>query len=163
MDWYQKWMDEIMSSLTHLPDLTILFPDVSGLADQGWLKDRSWDSNSQNSSALDSQDRASPLNIQVTTDMQNAFEYLDSLPMVNFYPVTVHYSIPFADPQQVKAWIAKHQAIVKSWRSAENSTKDVDVEGIITSIEKNIKTAETYLKLPEKLQNIYYQKENLLY
>lgn len=37
MDWYQRQMDEIMSSLTHLPDLKITLPDLSGLADSGWI------------------------------------------------------------------------------------------------------------------------------
>ncbi len=30
-------MDEIMSSLTHLPDIKIFLPDLSGLADGGWI------------------------------------------------------------------------------------------------------------------------------
>ncbi|MCB9807450.1 hypothetical protein H6768_06315 [Candidatus Peribacteria bacterium] len=34
MDWYQRQMDEIMSSLTHLPDLKIYLPDLSSLADK---------------------------------------------------------------------------------------------------------------------------------
>ncbi len=37
MDWYQRQMDEIMSSLTHLPDIKIFLPDLAGLADSGWL------------------------------------------------------------------------------------------------------------------------------
>ena len=37
MDWYQRQMDEIMSSLTHLPDIKIFLPDLSGLADSGWM------------------------------------------------------------------------------------------------------------------------------
>jgi hypothetical protein len=30
-------MDEIMSSLTHLPDIKIFLPDLSSLADSGWM------------------------------------------------------------------------------------------------------------------------------
>jgi hypothetical protein len=30
-------MDEIMSSLTHLPDIKIFLPDLSALADSGWM------------------------------------------------------------------------------------------------------------------------------
>lgn len=37
MDWYQRQMDEIMSSLTHLPDIKIFLPDLSALADSGWM------------------------------------------------------------------------------------------------------------------------------
>ncbi len=37
MDWYQRQMDEIMSSLTHLPDIKIFLPDLSSLADSGWM------------------------------------------------------------------------------------------------------------------------------
>ncbi len=37
MDWYQRQMDEIMSSLTHLPDLKIFLPDLSALGDSGWM------------------------------------------------------------------------------------------------------------------------------
>jgi len=39
MDWYQRQMDEIMSSLTHLPGLKIFLPDLTGLADGGLISE----------------------------------------------------------------------------------------------------------------------------
>lgn len=35
MDWYQRQMDEITSSLTQFPDLNLALPNLSTLADPG--------------------------------------------------------------------------------------------------------------------------------
>lgn len=37
MDWYHRQMDEIMASIGHLPDIKIFLPDLSSLADTGWM------------------------------------------------------------------------------------------------------------------------------
>lgn len=38
MDWYHRQLDEIVSSLTSLPDIKIFLPDLgSGFADGGWI------------------------------------------------------------------------------------------------------------------------------
>ncbi len=37
MDWYHRQMDEIMASIGHLPDIKIFLPDLSSLADSGWM------------------------------------------------------------------------------------------------------------------------------
>lgn len=38
MDWYHRQMDEIVSSLSSLPDIKIFLPDLaSGFADGGWI------------------------------------------------------------------------------------------------------------------------------
>ena len=37
MDWYHRQLDEIVSSLGHLPDIKIFLPDLSRLTDTGWM------------------------------------------------------------------------------------------------------------------------------
>ncbi len=37
MDWYHRQLDEIVSSLSHLPDIKIFLPDLGALGDAGWI------------------------------------------------------------------------------------------------------------------------------
>ena len=37
MDWYHRQIDEIVASLANLPDIKIVLPELSGLADSGWM------------------------------------------------------------------------------------------------------------------------------
>lgn len=37
IDWYHRQLDEIISSIGHLPDIKIFLPDLSSLADSGWI------------------------------------------------------------------------------------------------------------------------------
>lgn len=37
MDWYHRQLDEIISSIGHLPDIKIFLPDLTSLADGGLI------------------------------------------------------------------------------------------------------------------------------
>jgi hypothetical protein len=38
MDWLQRQLDEIVSSLADLPDVHVVLPELSNLADPGWMQ-----------------------------------------------------------------------------------------------------------------------------
>ena len=38
MDWLQRQIDEIVSSLGDLPDIRVVLPELSGITDTGWMK-----------------------------------------------------------------------------------------------------------------------------
>lgn|GEM_PF-1282566 len=95
--------------------------------------------------------------------MQNAFEYLSTLPIIHFRPETISYDIPWVGKEQAEAWITRNQGIIEAWRKLPPDKNSAGREALIASIESNIETVRSYGELPEKLQNLYYLKEKLLH
>lgn len=101
---------------------------------------------------------------QKTTGIQNAFEYLGTLPIIDVHPETISFTLPWIGKQEAQAWLARNEAILEGWKNLPASAVgSVDVSPMISSIESNIETVKSYLELPEKLQNLFYLKEKLLY
>lgn len=101
---------------------------------------------------------------QKTAGIQNAFEYLGTLPIIDVHPETISFDIPWVGKQEAQAWIARNQAILDAWRKLPaDAANSVYVGPLIASIESNIETVRSYFELPERLQTLFYLKEKLLY
>jgi hypothetical protein len=101
---------------------------------------------------------------QKTAGIQNAFEYLGTLPIIDVHPETISFDIPWVGKQEAQAWIARNQAILDAWKNLPaDAANSVSIGPMIASIESNIETVRSYFELPEKLQNLFYLKEKLLY
>ena len=37
MDWVHRQLDEIVSSIGNMPDIKIVLPQITGIADPGWI------------------------------------------------------------------------------------------------------------------------------
>jgi hypothetical protein len=185
IDWYHRQLDEIISSLGNLPDIKLYLPNLTSLADPGWMSSLgSWDKNQEEkkessdytqefpivdnaySNGSKINDKSTPNDfIQTkTTGIRNAFEYLSNLPIIDIHPETIDFQIPWIGKQQAQAWLIRNQAILEAWKNLPNDAANaVDTGPLITSIETNIETVRSYLELPEKLQNLFYIKEKLLH
>lgn len=99
-----------------------------------------------------------------TTGIRNAFEYIGTLPIIDVHPETINFEIPWVGKQEAQAWILRNEAILEAWRNLPaDAANSVDVTGLIASIEANIEIVRSYMDLPEKLQNLFYIKEKILY
>lgn len=101
---------------------------------------------------------------QKTAGIQNAFEYLGTLPIIDVHPETISFDIPWVGKQEAQAWIARNQAILDAWKKLPvDAANSVYIGPLIASIESNIETVRSYFELPERLQTLFYLKEKLLY
>ncbi len=101
---------------------------------------------------------------QKAAGIQNAFEYLGTLPIIDVHPETISFDIPWVGKQEAQAWIARNQAILDAWKKLPaDAANSVYIGPLIASIESNIETVRSYFELPERLQTLFYLKEKLLY
>lgn len=101
---------------------------------------------------------------QKTAGIQNAFEYLWTLPIIDVHPETIRFDIPWVGKQESQAWLQRNEAILQAWQNLPaDALHSIDVWPIISSIEQNIEIVKTYFELPERLQTLFYLKEKLLY
>jgi hypothetical protein len=99
-----------------------------------------------------------------TTGIKNAFEYLGTLPIIDVHPETINFEIPWVGKQEAQSWLIRNQAILDAWQHLPaDAVNSVDIGTMISSIQSNIEIVRSYLDLPEKLQNLFYIKEKLLY
>ncbi len=180
MDWYHRQMDEIVSSLSSLPDIKIFLPDLSsGFSDGGWIptlgstNKTATTTNTTGSTAKSSSvDAATSARNSVVSgaqeglgSIQSVFEYLSLLPMVHIRPQTIALDLPWIDRSVAQAWLYRNEGILAQWEAlpAKALGNAVNSGPLISSIRSNIETVRSYMTLPEQLQNLFYLKEKLLY
>lgn len=184
MDWYHRQLDEIVSSLSSLPDIKIFLPNLgSWFSDAGWISEFNTSNNwlpaaNTVSSWTNSADILTPLDVATDTRdtlvagvqggiwwIQAAFEYLSLLPMVDVHPEVISLDLPWMDRSALQSWIYRNEAILAQWEALPQNAlwNAVDAGGLISSIRSNIETVRTYMTLPEQLQNLFYIKEKFLY
>lgn len=96
--------------------------------------------------------------------MQAAFEYLDGLPFIDMQPDIISANLPWVSPEHLNSWLVTNQAILESWTDIEALAGNlVDLSGLRSSIEANIAAVESYLTLPQKLQEYLHFREKYLY
>ena len=99
-----------------------------------------------------------------TTGIQNAFEYIGTLPIIDVHPQTINFEIPWVGKQEAQAWLVRNQAVLDAWKNLPtNAVNSVNTGPLISSIQTNIEIVRSYMDLPEKLQNLFYIKEKILY
>jgi hypothetical protein len=54
---------------------------------------------------------------QKTAGIQNAFEYLGTLPIIDVHPESINFEIPWVGKQEAQSWIIRNQAILDAWQS----------------------------------------------
>lgn len=62
--------------------------------------------------------------------------------------------------EELQSWLVRNKAILQSWKDISGL---VDASAVISSIESNIATVQSYMTLPEKLQEYLHWKEKYLY
>jgi hypothetical protein len=188
MDWYHRQMDEIVSSLSSLPDIKIFLPDLSsGFSDGGWISEFS-SRNTSNVTANTNQtptevsngngDIFSPLDAatdarnsvvsgtqEALGSIQSVFEYLSLLPFVHIRPETISLDLPWIDRSVAQSWLYRNEGILAQWEALPTKAlgNAVNYGPLISSIRSNIETVRSYMTLPEQLQKLFYLKEKLLY
>ena len=101
---------------------------------------------------------------QKTAAIQNIFEYVGSLPIIDVEPRIISFELPWVSREDAQAWIARNEATLDAWKNLPSDAKNsIGYSAMISSIQSNIETVRTYLELPERIQNLFYLKEKLLY
>lgn len=86
------------------------------------------------------------------------------LPFVDIHEETISFQIPWVSRADAESWIIRNEAILQTWEDLPQQAGNiVDVSPTIESIRSNIETVKTYLTLPEKIRNLLYLKEKILY
>ena len=143
-DWFAKQLDEVVTKLSDLPDLYVLYPDpnafVSGIPPKAEFN-----------------------------NLSDVLNYINKLPIIEIESRQITFKIPALS----EAEIVKMQAKLKSWvANAKREIQRVkiiwpckvdniqsqtcikafaDIDKTIQSVEKNIKVLEEYKNLPRKI------------
>lgn len=96
--------------------------------------------------------------------MQNAFEYISTLPNISFQPETLSFEIPWIGKSELRNKIISYEHSKDAWKKVQG-TPGYDagaVQKLIDSIDKNINTLKEYDKVPILVQKLYFRKEEIL-
>lgn len=181
MDWYQRQMDEVISSLTQFPDLKLSLPDLTHLGDLGsrpaletglqqgtFSSLLNWWSVSSSSSVLIPRADALSLNwiwidsLDPKIFQGSIHQLLGSLPItVNPQLKPINAEIPYAGALEIQHALEEYTAALEGFRNAPGGSSSH--AAVIASIEQNIEILKEYQWLPERLQEVYYEKEKHLH
>lgn len=173
MDWYQRQMDEITSSLTQFPDLNLALPHLSTLADPGAITDLSGlqqgggipsiQSSGLLSSIIPNADAAFNLS-DISSGQsispkifsgaaQQFFESISQKTTVHPTMKRIDAEIPYANGPDIQKKLKEYEEALNAPQTPENASR----------LRQNIERLKEYQKLPERLQEAYYEKEKHLY
>ncbi len=80
------------------------------------------------------------------------------------HPETINFEIPWIGKQEAQAWLVRNQAVLDAWKNLpQDAVNSVNTGPLISSIQANIEIVRSYMDLPEKIQNLFYIKEKILY
>lgn len=179
MDWYQRQMDEVISSLTQFPDLNLSLPDLSHLGDLGAIPElESGIQQGGVSSLLQSggslwaiipRTYALPNN-RIWSDNSKGPKIFQGSPQQSqkLFPLTVNprfkrinAEIPYAGALEIQHALEEYTVALEAFKSAPGGSSSH--AAAISSLEQNIETLKEYQWLPERLQEVYYEKEKHLH
>lgn len=173
MDWYQRQMDEITSSLTQFPDLNLALPHLSTLADPGAIPglsglqqgggmpsiQSSWLLSSiipNANAAFNLSDISSGQSIPPTIFSGAAQQFFESISQkTTVHPTMkrIDAEIPYANGPDIQKRLKEYEEALNAPQTPENASR----------LRQNIERLKEYQKLPERLQEAYYEKEKHLY
>ncbi|MBP8016521.1 VCBS repeat-containing protein, partial [Candidatus Gracilibacteria bacterium] len=116
---------------------------------------------------------------KTVSGIKAAYEFMSNLPLIQFENETIDINIPWIGFEDIDKWIISAKITAKQWESEikrantewsklgkpgdlANQKIGVDIQKLISSLEKNIEILEEYKKFPEKFLKYLRWKENYM-